>query len=136
MDIVRWSRSGVKDNIGVSSVEVSLELFGDRFHVHLLYSPNLQARCFTCTLELLVENHDSWKMPAQECWDWTIFLKIKTIKKLLWGWSNKCTVHLIKENTGIARVLIIYSFQTKVIIHILYKKITVHIHFIQNVCFI
>lgn len=72
MDIVRRSSSGVKDNIGISSVEVSLELFGDRFQVHLLYSPNLQASCFTCTLELLVENHDSWKIPAQECWGWTM----------------------------------------------------------------
>jgi len=97
MDIVRWSRSGVKDNIGVSSVEVSLELFGDRFHVHLLYSPNLQARCFTCTLELLVENHDSWKMPAQECWDWTIFLKIKTIKNYCEGDQTNAQCILLKK---------------------------------------
>lgn len=79
MDIVRRSSSGVKDNIGVSSVEVSLELFGDRFQVHLLYSPNLQARCFTCTLELLVENHDSWKYTGTRMLGLDYFLKIQTV---------------------------------------------------------
>ncbi len=33
VDIVGWSRSGVKENIGISSEEVSKQLFGDRFQI-------------------------------------------------------------------------------------------------------
>ncbi len=92
VDIVGWSRSGVKENIGISSEEVSKQLFGDRFQIHLLYPPNLQTRLLACILELLMENHDSWNI--QKYWGWTI--KIHTIRRPN-GLKVKTTGSVIKQ---------------------------------------
>lgn len=59
VDVVGWCSCGVQQEVGISGEEVSIQLLGNRFEVHVLYTPNLQTRLLPGCSEFLVGHHDA-----------------------------------------------------------------------------
>ena len=59
MQTVGGCRGGVEQQVGVSSVEVSMKALGDRLQVHVLDAPHLQTSLLPCGLKLLMGHHDA-----------------------------------------------------------------------------
>lgn len=72
VDVVRRGRGGVKKDVGIPCVEVSVKLLRHGLQVHLLHAPDLQAGLLPRRLELFVENHGaSTRWTGRErgkCW--------------------------------------------------------------------
>lgn len=58
MNVVGGRLRGEEQQVGVSSVEVAMQTFGDRLQVHVLDTPHLQPRLLPRTLKLLMGHHD------------------------------------------------------------------------------
>lgn len=61
VDGIGWSRSGVEQDVGISNVEVAIELLRHWHQIHLFHPPYLQAGLLPCSLELFVGHHDHCK---------------------------------------------------------------------------
>lgn len=59
VDVVGWCSCGVQQEVGVSGVEASIEVLGNRLEVHVLNTPDLQTRRLPGCIELLVGHHDA-----------------------------------------------------------------------------
>lgn len=58
--IVGGGGGGVQQEVGVTRIEVAIEILRHWLQVHVLNAPYLQTRSLSCSLKLLMGHHSDW----------------------------------------------------------------------------